>query len=337
MHTALVTPSLVLIPLLPSSAIHLFITNYTTTHLIVTGVLLGLDDDGVLECTNCFPNASSFDEEDGEEEVEDLASESLALEGEAYQLEMMKAMRDVNADNNCIGWYKSSYMGTYCDPSLVQVQFAYQSNLFPNAVVLVLDPIRTSSGSLALKAFRLTKQFMSMFKDEAALEMNQELLAGLDHRVILEELPVSIKNSHLAQAYLFELKQNGSFSYDFERLALSKDSILESQLEALLESLDDYTEEIRVLQNHERTVSRQNSAQQAWLQKRKSENAVRKEQGQPELPESDPSLFKPIPEPPRLDSLLIAHQIGSFCDHVNKFAGENMHKLFLAGGLHQGA
>ncbi|MFN3504070.1 MAG: hypothetical protein ACK4ZJ_17615, partial [Allorhizobium sp.] len=54
-------------------------------------------------------------------------------------------------DNNCVGWYSSSYLGTFCTPWFVQTQFTYQDNLGPNAVVVVFDPLLTSRGSLAIK------------------------------------------------------------------------------------------------------------------------------------------------------------------------------------------
>mgnify|MGYP001810755843 CR=1 FL=1 len=33
--------------------------------------------------------------------------------GESYQLEMMRCLRDVNADNNTVGWYQSTISGSY--------------------------------------------------------------------------------------------------------------------------------------------------------------------------------------------------------------------------------
>ena len=90
---------------------------------MVTGQLLGLDVGSVLEVTNCFPFPVSvllqliifiarhdiiiiimfsndlcimlqIREED--EEVE--------AEGANYQLEMMRCLREVNVDNNTVGW-----------------------------------------------------------------------------------------------------------------------------------------------------------------------------------------------------------------------------------------
>jgi hypothetical protein len=70
---------------------------------LVTGALLGLDVDGVLQVTNCFPQPGGTMEDGGEEKEatteptpvlpemgDDMTSSG--LEGEMYQMEMMKAM-----------------------------------------------------------------------------------------------------------------------------------------------------------------------------------------------------------------------------------------------------
>ena len=48
---------------------------------------------------------------------------------------------------------------------------------------------------------------------------------------------------------------------------------------------------------------------QQWLQKRRQENATRRLAGEEPLPEEDPALFKPIPEPSPLDVYLINNQV----------------------------
>ena len=49
---------------------------------------------------------------------------------------------------------------------------------------------------------------------------------------------------------------------------------------------------------------------------------ARKAAGEDPLPEEDPSnpIFKPIPEPPRLDSFLITNQISNYCNQINGYA-----------------
>lgn len=78
----------------------------------VTGQLLGLDIGRSLEVTNCFAFPSS------ERESDDDSAE--------YQMEMMRCLRDVNVDNNTVGWYQSTYFSSFIDETCVETQFNYQ-------------------------------------------------------------------------------------------------------------------------------------------------------------------------------------------------------------------
>lgn len=51
---------------------------------------------------------------------------------------------------------------------------------------------------------------------------------------------------------------------------------------------------------------------------------ARKTAGEDPLPEEDPAnpIFKPIPEPSRLDSFLITNQISNYCNQINGYATE---------------
>ena len=62
--------------------------------------------------------------------------------------------------------------------------------------------------------------------------------------------------------------------------------------------------------------------QQAIIQKRKAE-------GNP----IDPASFKEIPEPSRLESLLISNQIGSYASQLSQLSAQGMSNSFLMQGL----
>jgi hypothetical protein len=53
----------------------------------------------------------------------------------------------------------------------------------------------------------------------------------------------------------------------------------------------------------------------------RQENMARKAAGEEPLPEEDPSnpIFKPIPEPSRLEGYLVTNQISSYCNHINGY------------------
>ena len=80
----------------------------------VTGQLLGLDIGRSLEVTNTFPFPAME-----RESADDGSAE--------YQMEMMRCLREVNVDNNTVGWYQSTYFSSFVDESCVETQFNYQA------------------------------------------------------------------------------------------------------------------------------------------------------------------------------------------------------------------
>jgi len=158
----------------------------------VTGQLLGLDIGRSLEVTNCFAFPSSE-----RESVDDESAE--------YQMEMMRCLRDVNVDNNTVGWYQSTYFSSFIDETCVETQFNYQSNI-KSCVMLIYDPSRARTSGIALRAFRLTDTFMNLYADgkvtyDALAAAN--LSASAD---VFQELPISVRDSHLNSALLLELQ-----------------------------------------------------------------------------------------------------------------------------------
>ena len=51
-------------------------------------------------------------------EPEDESDEA----GAEYQLEMMTRLREVGVDSNTVGWYTSTYLGSFLNDSLVDTQ-----------------------------------------------------------------------------------------------------------------------------------------------------------------------------------------------------------------------
>ena len=74
----------------------------------------------------------------------------------------------------------------------------------------------------------------------------------------------------------------------------------------------------------------------------RAENAARKAAGEEPLPEEDPAnpIFKPVPEPSRLDSFLITNQMANYCNQINGYVINlrNMNRFsFCASSLKQGS
>ena len=103
----------------------------------------------------------------------------------------------MNVDNNCVGWYQSMYLGIYSTSSLLENQFSYQTDLSPNAVVVVYDPMQTARGQLVLKCLRLTEEAIELKKQNAN--------SYIDPKNVFEEVPVKLSNPGLVRALMADL------------------------------------------------------------------------------------------------------------------------------------
>ena len=152
-----------------------------------------------------------------------------------------------------------------------------------------------------------------------------------------------MRNSKLSQALLLELQDECAISTtatDFSRLELHTNPFLEKQLQLLIECVDDLQQESNKLQQFDRNVQRQKSAQQQYHSKKKAEATQRMLRGEEPLPEEDlsnNSLFKPLVQPSRLESLLIANQMQAYCKQVSQFTGQSFAKLFLMAQFNKGS
>jgi len=120
---------------------------------IVAGSLLGLDVDDAVEVTHSYPYP------------QDTEATAVDGDGESYELEMMKALREVNVDNNSVGWYQCTYLGSYCTKDTITHQLDYQTAL-PNSVLIIYDSVKTSLGQLSFKALRLTDAFIAAYRNK---------------------------------------------------------------------------------------------------------------------------------------------------------------------------
>jgi len=259
--------------------------------------------------------------------------EEADAKGAEYQLEMMRCLREVNVDNNIAGWYSSTYMESFLNKFTIATQFKYQERI-KKSVLIVYDPLRTSQGILSLKAVRLTAPFMEVYKTQVFSK--ESLTKGnLTFDDIFEEVPIRIHNSQLVNAFLFDLQEQSSMECDSDRLGLSTNPFLERNMEYLIESMDELSQEQTKFRFYQNSLQRQQAQQLAWLQKRRVENVARKKNGEQELPEEDPNnpIFKPLVEPNRLESLLLTKQINNYCKQMNNFSGNSFAKLYLFGEL----
>lgn len=157
----------------------------------------------------------------------------------------------------------------------------------------------------------------------------------IDHKLtfsnVLVELPVSLHNTALLDAFLSTLSTpvprapsllppmtsdllanppTASINPPHSLLTLAHTPVLASSLEASLEALDDYSNESGVVGYQSRQLARERGRAEAYVTRKKAENAAREVQGLPALPIEDINkLFKLPAEPSRLESTLLLGQL----------------------------
>merc|ERR1739838_177098 len=239
---------------------------------IAQGVLLGLLVDKTLEITNCFPSPKVDDEE-----INDVH----------YQIDMMRKLRDVNVDHFQVGWYQSTFLSTFLNRNFVEVQYHYQKSI-EESVVIVYDPLQTNQGILAFKAYRLTPKLMKLY-ESGEKNFTPEGLSkkSIDYNNLIEEFPVNIKTSNLINTLIAEMEAMSPFKVKEDFLSLATGSYLEKNVHLLIEGTDELCQDAQKLHNYQRNVARQQQQIDAYKQRRTQDNDMRKQRGEPPLPEED--------------------------------------------------
>ena len=80
-----------------------------------------------------------------------------------YQLTKMRCLRDINVDSNTVGWYQSAPYKDYQTLNLLDTFISYEESV-KKCVCIVCDSKDCQRGSLSLKALRLNKKFMDLYK-----------------------------------------------------------------------------------------------------------------------------------------------------------------------------
>eukprot|EP01108_Squamamoeba_japonica_P005488 TRINITY_DN4341_c0_g1_i2.p1 TRINITY_DN4341_c0_g1~~TRINITY_DN4341_c0_g1_i2.p1 ORF type:complete len:226 (+),score=149.95 TRINITY_DN4341_c0_g1_i2:335-1012(+) len=223
---------------------------------------------------------------------------------------------------------------------MIDTQFQYQSQL-PHSVVLIYDPIKTNQGTMSLQVFRLTDEFMSVYKagvfTAAAFEAKQ-----LTFNNIFEEVPVRFRANILSTVLLKQIEGASEIDTANHVLSLQTESFVEKNLELLIESVDELGAEQAKLAKHAQHVARQKQMVAQWLARRRAENGARRARNEAPLPETaaaaaDDLGLKPATEPSRLESLLLTRQLASYCDALTDEAGASYAKLHTLDALRRTA
>ncbi|TKA79573.1 Eukaryotic translation initiation factor 3 subunit H [Cryomyces minteri] len=320
---------------------------------IVTGSIVGMDVNGVLQITNSFPFPTpDIPLSDNHKSNQNLAAAAPRAKGNiAYQNEMIKCLREVNVDAQNVGWYTSTSMGNFVTSCTIENQFFYQKEMNERTIALVHDVSRSSQGSLVVRAFRLSPTFMAAYK-EGKFTTESLQKSGLRYQDILQELPLTIHNSHLLTALLHQLpakppttelqfppnlaalRQDPSVTQmplapNFDSLDLSIDPFLEKSCDLLLESIENHHTELNNHQYYQRSLAREQTKITQWQLKRKTENAARVAAKQAPLPEDEwQKLFKLPQEPSRLEIMLNSRQVEQYARQIDGFTAGVSGKMF---------
>jgi translation initiation factor 3 subunit H len=142
--------------------------SYPTT---ATGSIVGMDVNGTLQVTNSFPFPTADIVASDSHPNDHMAASNIAAAAPRskanilYQAEMIKYLKEVNVDANNVGWYTSANMGNFINTSLIENQFFYQDKPNERTVALVHDVSRSAQGALSLRAFRLSPNFMTAYRE----------------------------------------------------------------------------------------------------------------------------------------------------------------------------
>lgn len=287
---------------------------------IAQGALLGLAEGNRLEITNCFPFPKSTDESGDEEE---------------YQLAMMRRLRRVNVDHFHVGWYQSADVGNFLSLTLLESQYHYQTSI-EESVVVVYDTQKSARGFLTLKAYRLTPQAITMFKDgDFTPDALRQLKIGYEK--LFMEIPIHVKNSALSNIMMSELQEMVQEEEGSHFLDLGTAGVLESHIRVMMDRVDELYQEASKFNKYQQMVMRQEQEKHRQLNKQTQENAARMAKGELPLPEEDIiKQFRPLPVPPRLNPMIICGQVNTISQHINQFCSQSLAKLYLTEAL-QGA
>jgi len=298
------------------------------------GVLLGLDLDGILEVSNSFPLPPHAGDED------DKTAKSIAR----YQTSMLRSLKEVQADDNVVGFYQATTLGAFFNQTLVDAQAIHQDKLRHGGVVIVHDLSQAARGNASFRAFRLTNAFLDAYK-----KSNFSTASLVNHRLtftsILEEVPLKIRTNPLLSSFLGALAEpaisslaagspenatSSALPASFSTLDLGTAGLTRN-LERIIEAVDNHRTEEGNLAYLSRQIAREKARAESYITKRKEENAARVTQGLAPLPEEDVNrLFKIPSEPSRLESMLLLGQMDAYAKSLEVTASTGLVKMYAA-------
>lgn len=264
----------------------------------VTGQLLGLDVDGALQVTHSFGYVQKSEEDRNQDD------------GEQYQMDMLRRLREVNVDSNTVGWYQTTHLGSFFSEVVIESQYHYQLQI-PRSTLLVYDPLQSRIGKPAFKALRLTSQFMAKYTETR--ETNRSALNDFPSGQMFTEIPISITSPVIVESFLVDWAISDPMTTtQIESLDVENQVFLEKNVQLLITSLQELAEEQTKMQMYER-------------------NAGKGDKGG-----GKGKNFR-AQQPKQLDTMILSQQIQNYCKAINGFAGDAFGKIYLMSNKPSGS
>merc|ERR1712125_118248 len=193
--------------------------------------------------------------------------------------------------------------GQFFSDTVIDHQYYYQIQI-PRSVLLVYDPLQSRIGKSAFKALRLTPAFMEKYTD--MISGNKSALNDFPSGNMFVEIPISIHSPVIVEAFLMDWAiADPVTTTQIEALDVENQVFLEKNVQLLIQSLQELSEEQQKMQMYERNAVRQDQ---------KGGGKGKNRQAQP---------------PKQLDTMILSQQIQNYCKQINNSAGDAFGKVFL--------
>eukprot|EP00933_Yihiella_yeosuensis_P020209 TRINITY_DN16256_c3_g1_i1.p1 TRINITY_DN16256_c3_g1~~TRINITY_DN16256_c3_g1_i1.p1 ORF type:complete len:348 (-),score=82.17 TRINITY_DN16256_c3_g1_i1:153-1196(-) len=261
----------------------------------VTGQLLGMDVGDDLQLTHSFGyvQKSASDEQSKEDD------------GEQYQMDTLRRLREVNIDSNTVGWYQTTYLGQFISTTVIETQHLYQTEI-PRSVLVVYDSLQAAIGKPAFKALQLTQEFMDMYRSVSSVATGD--FVDVPQNEMFREIPVVITASPLAECFLLDwsIMDPLGTTTQLDALDVENQAFFEKNVQLLSASLSDLAEEQNKMIMFERNANRGKGDDKG------------KGKG-----------FRFNAQPRPLDTMVLSKQIQNYCKAINTYAGDAFSKVYL--------
>jgi len=298
------------------------------------GLLTGLvsPEDARLEITNCFPTARAEPSMDNEENA--AATDKQEETKQSEMLDMQRKFRQMNVDYEMVGFYQAHPFGACFSQDLFDSMFDYQS-AFQDGIVLIYDPVKTRQGQLSIRAYRLSQKAFELCNKDNGWTPEAVRSAGVTFETMFDELPITIKNSHLVNVMLSELALVND-GHSPVHMEMGTRRSLEKCLRSTMNQVDELNRSISSYNKYLADKQRHDSLVQNLTQKRALENEARVARGEAVQSFDDIKKMKgPMLASKNglLDAYLAASETAALSDFAYEVTGENIAKLFLAEAI----